>query len=79
MDALHEAGLSEEAFSAELNRLQAERNSAPEGSNEAWMARLTPEMKARILKEGLPLSVLLGLVPLAQVGRHGQPPPEPRR
>jgi hypothetical protein len=26
----------------------------------AWIVRLTPAMKARILKEGLPLGLLLG-------------------
>ena len=29
--------------------------------NMAWLSRLTPEMKARILKEGLPLMGLSGL------------------
>jgi hypothetical protein len=38
----------------------------------SWIARLTPEMKARIQREGLPL---MSLVPLSQVGA----PPEDRR
>jgi len=43
----------------------------------AWFAKLTPEMKARILKEGLPL---MSLLPLGVLGQYGQaPPPEDLR
>ena len=37
-----------------------------------WFARLTPEMKARILKEGLPL---MSLLPLAAWVASQEPPP----
>jgi len=74
MDALFAMNLSDEQLRTELNRLQHERGSAV--ADPAWIARLTPEMKARILKEGLPLGVLLGLTPLSQLGRPS--PPEKR-
>jgi hypothetical protein len=58
MDALHNAPAWTNNLRDELNRLQTERNAAPDGP--AWIVRLTPAMKARILKEGLPLGLLLG-------------------
>ena len=53
----------------------------------AWIARLTPEMKARILREGLPLLAIPAAAGLAygQPGYQGDvnappvPPPAPRR
>lgn len=40
----------------------------------AWIVRLTPEMKQRILKEGLPLMTpLIGGVALSQLARPSQP------
>jgi hypothetical protein len=47
------------------------------GEAAMWFARLTPEMKARILKEGLPL---MSLLPLGVLGNYGQQPTqEPTR
>jgi len=77
MDALSDATPVMTAnFRDAMERLQAERNAAHEVTPEMWFARLTPEMKARILKEGLPLSLLLGMVPLSQLGQPA--PPEAR-
>jgi len=75
MDALHAAPWTNHT-TAEMNRLQAERNAALTVEAEMWFARLTPEMKARILKEGLPL---LSLLPLGVLGNYGQQPQEPAR
>ena len=57
----------------ELNRLQALRNAAPEDAA-AWIARLTPEMKARIPKEGLPLLTLPSAAWVSQAARAARPP-----
>jgi len=60
MDRLHAMGLPDDELSRRLSALQAERSAAQGGANDPmWFARLTPDMKQRIAKEGLPLMLLL--------------------
>jgi len=75
IDALHLNPPPGDAYGLEVNRLQTLRNAAPDDAA-MWFARLTPAMKARILKEGLPL---LSLLPLGVLGNYGQQPQEPAR
>ena len=62
MDALmqQEGRIPHDRLVREYNRLQEERNLAMggAGADEGWIVRLTPEMKARIVKEGLPLMAI---------------------
>jgi hypothetical protein len=75
MDALHLNPPAGDDYGLTVNRLQEQRNAAPDDAA-MWFARLTPEMKARILKEGLPLSVLLGL--LTQTPKTQTPQEQPQ-
>jgi len=76
MDALHDAVFQGTApagsYQNQLNRLQAERETAV--SDLAWLARLTPEMKRQIREKGLPL---MSLAALAALG-SSTPPKEAR-
>lgn len=56
----HEATMPQRRFMDEYNRLLEERNLAVGGAggDQGWIVRLTPEMKQRILKVGLPLMAL---------------------
>ncbi len=54
------------AESARYQALQRERNAAKDQPIHGWIVRLTPEMKQRILKEGLPLMTGLAAVAAGQ-------------
>ena len=62
-----------EPFDVTPNRYTVGSGSIVDEPNTSWFSRLTPEMKARILKEGLPLMGLSGLTLGNLLGQDQKP------
>ncbi len=75
LDTRHAASGVTSNYRQQLNALQTERNAAQAPKASGWMVRLTPAMKAQMLKAGLPLLTVAGAV--AASGQTPPPPPAP--